>query len=547
MALSYFLVTSLMLPAICSSPVETDSDAKKSSFVTNLSGLVPPENCVWDEWTDWDGECPKKCADPKLYRKEEADSISVQRVRPVKERGNRFGTCFAHNDTKKEKPLKVLQRRLDKEIKICPKVEICKVSSRFSMPIDCVWSEWYEWEPEEGKDSLPDWPGCPKCRDDAYYQPGEKIVRWKERTIKEKGNRAGECYKSTDTKKEHPLKMHERRWDQEEEDCPKVPTCIFPTAEWLEWGEWGFCVSPEGKDERYESRRTRRRKCHVVNPQKMEVDEGAMCKTLIDFSKEVGAAADVVGTSCPSLAGPEKKVKHGYRSGVAAANEEQGGKNLPKEKEDLKKPITDKDKTINSTAQNTTSSHRNKFIDIDKTIKKANDKLNEVIKGHVDMANETLEKGKKWANEAKDKLHEVIKGPMEMANKTVKKWKDLVSEAKDKWTKVNESPEEIVEKASAKAKEVVADTSGAAKETSYRKLENRKELASKKKEIKKNGQKKAKKVVTKANELGTKNLHKEIGSSNKTKASVKNKKKRADDEEKSLHKHSLPRKVTPRF
>ena len=52
------------------------------------------------------------------------------------------------------------------------------------MPIDCVWSEWYDWEPEEVKDSLPDWPGCPKCRDDAYYQPGEKIVRWKERTIK---------------------------------------------------------------------------------------------------------------------------------------------------------------------------------------------------------------------------------------------------------------------------------------------------------------------------------------------------------------------------
>ena len=43
----------------------------------------------------------------------------------------------------------------------------------------------------------------------------------------------------------------------------------------------------------------------------MEVDEGAMCKTLIDFSKEVGAAADTQSTSCPSLAGPEKKVKHG--------------------------------------------------------------------------------------------------------------------------------------------------------------------------------------------------------------------------------------------
>jgi len=200
-------------------------------------------------------------------------------------------------------------------------------SRRNREPKDCVWNEWQEWEPEEyslPKYSLPDLPGCPKCRDLGMWSHGEKIVRWRERTLKEKGNRAGRCYKSTDTKKEHPLKMHERRWgDEEVEDCPKVPECIFPTAEWTEWGEWGDCTDPEGKDERYPSRRWKRRKCYLSNPQKMEIDEdekAAKCKTLIDYSKEIGAPAEAVSTSCPSF---------GYRSGVAAENKDQGGNNLP--------------------------------------------------------------------------------------------------------------------------------------------------------------------------------------------------------------------------
>ena len=55
----------------------------------------------------------------------------------------------------------------------------------------------------------------------------------------------------------------------------------------------------------------------------MEIDKdekAAKCKTLIDYSKEIGADADAVWTSCPSF---------GYRSGVAAENKDQGGNNLP--------------------------------------------------------------------------------------------------------------------------------------------------------------------------------------------------------------------------
>jgi len=312
--------------------------------------LVSVKHCVWDEWAPWDGECPDKCAPNHLYHQNETDEISLERMRLLKERGNRFGTCFAHNDTQKANPLKVVQRRPEKQVTKCPKVGICVEGGRSRQPIprDCVWKNWSEWCYEE--DSC----DCPKYRDTSTWLPGEKIIRERYRELKDKGNKFGKCFLSTDTKKENSLKMSKRKMEWEEQECPSdLPNYIDPHAEWTKWGDWEDCTGPQNGT----SRRLRHRKCVVVNPQKHEnIGADEICQSLIDFSNENGITALVEQTSCPSLAGPEKKVMHGSSRTLKLTEvvTDREGPNGPKEREletGKNSSVTEGEKMSNATLQ----------------------------------------------------------------------------------------------------------------------------------------------------------------------------------------------------
>ena len=98
-----------------------------------------------------------------------------------------------------------------------------------------------------------------------------------------------------------------------------------------------------------------------------------------------------------------------------------------------------------STAQNTTSFHRNKFIDIGEIMEKVKETLHKYLVEPLQKVDEALGKAKDWLKNAAEKWQE---------------WNGHRTEGMDRgpkeWTEVIESLKELVEKSKAKAKQFVS-------------------------------------------------------------------------------------------
>jgi len=234
-----------------------------------------PENCVWSLWGAW-SQCDRTCYKPTFLANGKPDKKNRLDVNGKRIRHRHIAQEAKYGGIKCDKAQA-------EQIKTC-------TQSEKPCNVDCVWAAWGSWD-----DS-----GCEACYDEGSWNKEEflELSKTRNRTVEtEKVGKDSVCL-SHNGKKLNFNKM--RKGDVQEVPCKEKaePPCIHGTALWTSWGEWGDCEGDCGK----QGRRCQSRSC-ILYPDNYEGGEEeriSKCKTLLEKSREYGAATDRWCTDCPN-------------------------------------------------------------------------------------------------------------------------------------------------------------------------------------------------------------------------------------------------------
>jgi len=234
-----------------------------------------PENCVWSLWGAW-SQCDRTCYKPTFLANGRHDK---------KNRLDANGKMIRHRHIAQEAKYGGIKcdKAQAEQIKTC-------TQSEKPCNVDCVWAAWGSWDDSD----------CEACYDEGSWNKEEflELTKTRNRIVEtEKVGRESVCL-SHNGKKLNYKKM--RKGDVQEVPCKEKaePPCIHGTALWTSWGEWSDCEGDCGK----QGRRCQSRSC-ILWPDSYEGGEEeriSKCKTLLEKSREYGAATDRWCTDCPN-------------------------------------------------------------------------------------------------------------------------------------------------------------------------------------------------------------------------------------------------------